>query len=555
MISYFKYDNGNAFSLDHRPYNGFFHVMDGKAYTGKTFTASSRELSSIGNFISEFYLNRLEFDVTTSDGIKASPFVMNSFDILNKTNIDHAFDQINSNNLLVFKHLVIQNTELFKINRTNTHFYGLSSTDADIRNDDVPSGKRSYTHIDPFSFDSDWFFLDSITSGDFVVDSNDNFLYFCTNGQKLYTLSGSFASTEPIALIGSKNSDTFYIKQDTVDNKLFIVSLSGIDILDLQNFTRCQTYNVLDSITSITDPTYKHLVKIGKNLRSEVFSNLLTFKNKYSTVLHSQITYEDLGISEILALDIRDIDDFVIFLANVGSDLYFGSFDPNDRSNTYKLSQIYNITPESNLAFSPNDSNVFYTSNNATIQGRLISKPQYQFGNSTSSSYFYLKDYIYGQTREYWNTIQIKYNSNSLPSNSFNNILFRIIPSENSQYILTHNIGRIYASKLEMSDNYIASVPLNIQKSYNGTKCSESSFGLFFNVTISSLVKDILRLRSLAAETYSLDNGILTKNVIPDLEIELQNLYLNGNESINIISVQRILSLINDIQNELISGT
>jgi hypothetical protein len=555
MISYFKYDNGNAFSLDYRPYSGFFHVVDGKAYTGKTFTASSRELSSIGNFISEFYLNRLEFDITTSDGIKASPFVMNSFDILNKTNIDHAFDQINSNNLLVFKHLVIQNPELFKINRTNTHFYGLSSTDADVRNDDVPSGKRSYTHIDPFSFDSDWFFLDSITSGDFIVDSNDNFLYFCTTGQKLYTLSGSFASTQPLALINSKDSDTFYIKQDTVDDKLFIVSLSGIDILDLQNFTRCQTYNILDSITSITDPAYKHLIKIGKNLRSEISSNLLTFRNKYSTVLHSQISYEELGISEILALDLRDVDDFVIFLGYVGTDLYFGSFDPNDRSNTYKLSQIYNITSESTLAFSPNDSNVFYTSNNATIQGRLISKPQYQFGNATSSSYFYLKDYIYGTTREYWNRIQIKYNSNSMPSNSFNNILFRIIPSGDNQYILTHNIGRIYASKLQMDDNYIASVPLDIQKSYNGTKCSESSFGLFFNVTVSNLVKDILRLRSLAAETYSLNNGVLTKNVLPDLDIELQNLYLNGNESINIVSIQRILSLINNIQNELISGT
>lgn len=554
MISYFKYDNGDAFLLNGQPYYGFFHISGGKAYTGKISDTFTEELSSSGNFLAEFYLRKFEFDVTSDNSEEAAPFVMNSFDILNKTHLDQAFNQINDNNLLVFKHLVIQNPELFDINRTNTHFYGLSSTDADIRNDDVPSGKSSYTHIDPFYFDSDWFFLDFITSGDFVVDANDNFIYFCTTGNTLYSLSGNFVSNEPIALLNAQVSDTFYIKQDTVDNKLFIVSLSGIDILDLQNFSRCQTYNVLDSISSITNPVYKHLIKIGRNLRTEVTASALLFRNKYSTELHSQVSFEELGVSEIVALDLRDVDDLVIFLGYVGADLHFGMFDPTDRENTYTLTRIYNISQNSSLTFSVNDSNVFYTSNNSLIQGRTLSNPAYEFGVTNESSYFYLKDYIYNLSREYWNTIQIKYNSNSLPSNKFNNILFKVGQYNDRQYLLTHNIGRIYASKLTMDSNYVASVPLNIQKSYTGVQCSESSFGLFFNVTVSNLVKDTLRLRGLAAETYTLSNGELTKNILSDIDIELQNLYLNGNESINIVSIQRILSLINTIQNELISG-
>lgn len=553
-MTYFKYDKGNAFLLDGQPYTGFLHIEGGKAFTGKVTDTFTRELSSKGNFLAEFYLRQLEFDVTEGDNTPASPFVLNSFDILNKTHLDQAFDQVDSNNLLVFKHLVIQNPDLFATNRTNTHFYGLSSTNADIRNNDVPSGKTSYTHIDPFSFDSDWYFLDNIISGDFIVDAYDNFLYFCSDGTTQYTISGSFVSYEPIVLVSAQPSTTFYIKQDSIDNKLFIVGLSSIDVLDLQNFINCQTFNILDSISLNIDPEFKHLVKIGRNIRTEVNNDTLFFRNKYSTELYGQVTFTTLGVDTILTLDIRDVDDLIIFLGKVGTDLYVGSFDPNSVSDTLQLDPIYQATETSQLLFSGVDSNVFFTLTDAVVQGRLLSKPSYPFGTTKSDTYFYLNDYLYGTARENWNEIQIKYNSNALPSNSFNNILFRSLPSGITQYLLTHNIGRIYVSKLLMDNTYLNSVPLDIARSYNGTNCSESSFGLFFNVTISNLVKDTLRLYGLAAETYSLSAGNVSKGILGDLQFELGNLYLNGNESINIVSIQRILSLINFIQNELISA-
>jgi hypothetical protein len=553
MISYFKYDRGNAFLLNGSPYYGFFHIVNGDAYTGKLTNTFSQKLSAKGNFLSEFYLNQLEFDVTSNNKKTAKPFVLNSFDILNKTYLDQAFDNINSNNLLVFKNLIIQNPDLLPIDRINTHFYGLSSTDADIRNDDEPSGKKTYTHVDPFAFDSEWSYLDSITAGDFVVDLNDNFRYFCSTGTMLYTLSGSFSNTNPIVLLSGEPRNTFYIKQDTVDNRLFIVSLSGVEVLDLQNFGNCQTYNVLDSITIDIDENYKSLVKIGRNIRTEVKSDVIYFKNKYSSEIYYQLAFSDLGMDDILSLDIRDVDDLVIFLGLSGSDLYFGSFDPNNKSVTYSYKPIYDVDVESEVLFSVIDSNVFYTSHNNMIQGRMISAPEYYFGTSNPDSYFYLKDYLYGSTDENWNNIQIKYNSNSLPSNSFNNILFRITALQEYQYVLTHNIGRVYASKLDLDATYLNSIPLDIEKSYKGINCSETSFGLFLNYTMSTLVKDTLRLFALAAETYTLSGSTLTKNMVEDIDYEIKNLYINGNESINVVSIQRILSLINDIQNELIS--
>lgn len=553
MISYFKYDRGNAFTLDGLPYIGFFHVEEGKAYTDKVDSVAMRQLSANDNFLSEFFLNEMEFDVTEGSNTPASPFVLNSFDIMNKANLDQAFDRVNANNLLVFKHLVVQNPVLFPTNRTNTHFYGLSSTDADIRNDDVPSGKTSYTHIDPFSFDADWHFLDSITTGDFIVDANDNFLYFCSDGTTQYTISGSFVNYNPIVLLGTQASSVFYIKQDTIDNRIFMASLTAIEVYDLQNFLTCQTFNLLDSISIDIDPEFKNLVKIGKNIRTEVKDNTLFLKNKYSTELYSSVTFAELGVETITTLDIREVDDLLIFIGKNGTEYSFGIFDPEDREGTYQLLPIQNVNDDTQLIFSLVDSNVFYVSTDALIEGRLLSNPEFPFGKTQSSTYFYLQDYLYGTTDEAWGSIQIKYNSNALPSNSFNNILFRSFPRDVTQYLMTHNIGRIYVSKLNMESTYLNSVPLNIEKSYHGNSCSESSFGLFFNVAISNLVKDTLRLYTLAAETYTFSDAEVTKNVLTDLNFEIGNLYLNGNESVNIISIQRILSLINFIQNELIS--
>lgn len=551
MISYFKYDNGNAFTLDGSPYSGFFHVIDDKAYTGKTTNTTTRLLSSRGNFLAEFYLNRYEFDVTYGETYKASPYILNSFDILNKSNIEQIFDKINENNLLAFKRLVIQNPNLFSITRNNTHFYGLSSTDADIRNDDVPAGKREICHIDPFSFDSEWNYLDNITSGDIVIDNNEGFIYFCSDGTTQYAISGSFVNRQPIQLISAELSDVFLIKQDTIDRKLFSVSLSSIKVYDLNEFFRCQTYTLLDEISvSISEP-YKKLVKVGQNIRSE-FNGSLNIKNKYSSELFETFTLSQLGLDSLISLDIREVDDFIILLGKKNGEYVFGSFDYTDFT-TYTTKSIEFVSDLSELLISNIDSNVFYVLESGKVQGRLISKPTYYFGTTNEASYFYLPDYIYDQTSEYWNTIPIKYNSNSLPSNKFNNILLKSIPIETTQYLLTHNIGRIYASKLKLENTYLNSVPLNIEKSFSGVYCSESSFGLFFNTTILNLVKDTLRLYYMASEKYSLNQSNISKETLGDLSFEIQNLYLNGNESINVIAIQRILSLINLIQNELIS--
>ena len=170
--------------------------------------------------MADFYLNQLEFDRSFNNIPTLEYNIPNTFDVLDITTISNYFDILNTNNLEVFKNLVVQNPKVFNVNQSNTHFYGLSSTDADSRNDDIPNAKNVYTHIDPFSFDSEWSFVDSIIAGDFLLDSRDNFLYFCSDGTNQYTLRGSFTEFGTLELVDSRPSPIFYIKQDDVDKKI-----------------------------------------------------------------------------------------------------------------------------------------------------------------------------------------------------------------------------------------------------------------------------------------------------------------------------------------------
>ena len=81
MISYFKYDNGNAFTLNGVDYAGYFHVINETAYSGKPQDKNSQQLTSKNTYLSELYLNRAKFDGRQIDLDLKLP---NAFDILDE---------------------------------------------------------------------------------------------------------------------------------------------------------------------------------------------------------------------------------------------------------------------------------------------------------------------------------------------------------------------------------------------------------------------------------------------------------------------------------------
>lgn len=558
MNSYFKYTNGEAFTLNGNDYTGFFTVSANQAYTGKIITTNSIQLTPKPNFITEIYLNQYEFETNTGLLSAPSVYTPNYFDIFNKTGLDAALGEVNTNNLLIFKNLILPNPILFDFIKNNAFFYGLSSTDADARNDDTTTGKNVYTQIDPFAFDAEWDYLDSIQNGVFFVDSSEDFKYICFDRDNTqYTLSGSFI--DPQLKLGLVHNDVDIditnILYDDIDDTLFFVGKTHINIYNASDYIICGTLNLIDRIT-LSPGIDNKLIRIGLNIRLEILGSNLLLKNKYSNDILQTLDISKYGT--ILDVAIRNTDDFVSILSKKDDVISITFFNSRDIENTTVTTILTNLSignVKYKLLFSGLDSNIIFVSSGKELQTRLINAPQQIAGRMNPNNLLYLRDYIWNTTYERFNKIQIKFNSNSLPSNSFNNLTYDIKTINDISYLLLHNVGRIYVIKQPPTDLYLAPIPLDLKKNFNGISCSESSFGLYFNNTISNVIKDILTIYAHCSKKINVDaNGDIVYRELKDIDLKINNFYMNGNETINVVTLQRIFLLISNLQRQLISN-
>lgn len=557
MSSYFKYTNGEAFTINGSDYTGFFTVSSKQAFTGKIVSSTSVPLTPKPNFISEIYLNEFEFDTNIGSLSTPTIYTPNYFDVFNKKGLDAALGVVNTNNLLIFKSLIIPNPNLFDFAKNKSFFYGLSSTDVDARNDDITTGKNVYTHIDPFAFDSEWNFLDRIENGVFFVDSTEAFKYVCFDDQKIqYTLSGSFVNPQlQLGLLANDvNLDVDNILYDDIEDTLFFISDEFINIYNASDYIICGTLNLIDRIV-LDLGVNSELIRIGLNIRLELSGSNLLLKNKYSNDLYQ--TFETSSIGEVLTLDIRNTDDFVAILSKLNGNLLLSFFDSQNIEETLKTTILNDISVESDkykLLFSGLDSNLIFVSSGSDLQTRLISNPTQVVGRFNSNNLLYLRDYIWNTTFERFNKIQIKFNSNYLPSNSFNNLTYDIKTYNDISYLILHNVGRIYVMKQPPTDLYLSPIPLDLEKNFFGISCSESSFGLYFNNTISNIIKDILNIYANCSKKIKVSTeGNISFEELSSLDLKINNFYMNGNETINVVTLQRIFLLISDLQRQLIS--
>ena len=148
--------------------------------------------------------------------------------------------------------------------------------------------------------------------------------------------------------------------------------------------------------------------------------------------------------------------------------------------------------------------------------------------------------------------------SNKMLSNSYNNLTYTTLQKNGYLYYILHNIGRIYISKTPKS-LYESYVPMDVAKNFVQFNCNTSSLGLSFNSAILNLLKDTINIATLVEKvkpsTGDLENPTLSVIPTPELNYELENLFLNGNENINVVSLQRIFTLINDLQKKLVNLT
>lgn len=140
-----------------------------------------------------------------------------------------------------------------------------------------------------------------------------------------------------------------------------------------------------------------------------------------------------------------------------------------------------------------------------------------------------------------------------MKSNYFNPLSITTNTVNNQLYLILHTIGRIYVSKQSPSSLYSENISLGLDKEYSSLMCSENSIGIQLNVELYKIIRDLLNLYTLANKKSIYTETERIDEIIEDLNVDVANLYLHTNETINVISLQRILDNILQIQTQLIS--
>jgi hypothetical protein len=150
----------------------------------------------------------------------------------------------------------------------------------------------------------------------------------------------------------------------------------------------------------------------------------------------------------------------------------------------------------------------------------------------------------------------IKWNSNSLKSNSYNNILIDIKNIGSVTYSIIHNVGRIYVIKKSATEDFkIFKIPKNLPKSFNAIECSNSSFGLYLNNSLKNIVTDTINIftNNECKIKLSQDGSDIITLELENIKISIENMFFNGNEQLNVSTLNRIFETIVEIQRKLIS--
>ena len=601
MIDYFKYTNGDSFTLSGYEYSGLFTIHEGRAYTGKTFDTTSKLLSGNDTFLTNCFLNKFEFDRTVSvdnTNILKQPSI-SPRNVIDQNFIDTNLQILNMNNLIIYSKNIIANPDLFdflnSIENEDSYYLGLSSGKKDLRNDDekVSKSNNAPIQIDPFSFTENVPGLevldDTLDSMIFIYDDK-SFNYFTTTSTSSYTFSGTFATggslirLEEDVFEGAQrfsydnNTDTLYALEKTTES--FILKL-----YDNSFVAPCRVLKLVDQIT-INDNIIDDKVSLGNNILGYRYTEDLAdnvndppkikLVNKYTFELINNIVSSNPG-EEILEFDIRDSDDSVLVLTSLegfeAEEFYIYHLDidkisavDGDYILPFNPKQLTRYKPEVvykakqnvvNIYFSGNDSNIFIIDDEGAISSRFISNPENVAGFPSTKNLLYLDDMYFNGTQERFDKIQKKFNSNTLPSNTYNNLNFLVGKNSNNLFYTLHNIGRLYLME-ESKLLYKNFVPLDLKNLYEKIISCESSLGISVNSELQNIIKDTVNvfLNASVIPFKEVREGIpvLGKFVSYEgIDINFRDLEFHDNEEINYDTVSRVFDQLYKLQETVFS--
>jgi len=285
----------------------------------------------------------------------------------------------------------------------------------------------------------------------------------------------------------------------------------------------------------------------------------------------------------ILAFDIRDTDDSILVLTLIGplqdaTEFYVYHLDidkvtkangefilPNNprRVLRYVPAVAFKKKQGVTITFSSNDSNMFIIDDQGALSTRFISNPENVASFPSMANLLYLPNMFFDTTYEKFNLIEKKFNSNLLPSNTYNNLSFHVVKNNSDLFYFLHNIGRIYLVK-ESTIPYKNLIPLNLKRLYERIISCESSIGISINSELQTIIKDAVKIFLNASiiphKEYIEGIPVLSKYVSYDgLEVNFRNFEFHENEELNYNTVSRVFDEIYKLQlavfNIMVSGT
>jgi len=624
MIDYFKYTNGDSFTLSGVDYSGLFTIYEGKAFTGKSYNTSSKLLSGKDTFLTNCFYNKFEFDRTVSvenKNILQLPKI-SPRNIIDQNFIDTNLQALNFNNLVIYSKNIIANPNLFdflnSVEDEDSYFLGLSSGKNDIRNDDTKLSKSNNfpVQIDPFSF------IDKVPDVDVLDDTVDSmvfiyddksFNYFTTTSTSSYTFSGTFATggsllrLEEDVFEGAQrfsydnNTDTLYALEKTENPSIPGLFKFVLKLYDNSFVSECRVLKLVDQI-SLEDNIIDDKVSLGNNILGYRYTSQETVEtdiegnpiravnsgdrlaqqnsnNQPKIKLVNKYTFEFINNivssnprEEILEFDIRDSDDSLLILTSLdgfdAEEFYIYHLDIDKVSDTegdyvlpFNPKKLTRFKPEVEfnakddvvtIFFSGNDSNIFIINDEGAVSSRFITNPENVAGFPSNKNLLYLEDMFFDSTLERFDKIQKKFNSNTLPSNNYNNLNFLVGKNSTSLFYLLHNIGRIYLME-ESKLLYKSFVPLDLKNLYEQIISCESSLGISINSELQNIIKDTVNvfLNASVIPFAEVREGIpiLGKLVSYEgIDINFRNLEFHDNEDVNYDTVSRVFNQIFQLQ-------
>jgi len=596
MKSYYKYTSGESFTLNDTDYHGFFSVENENVFTGKLSSIKSEPLVKKHTLLSDVYSNKLELDNVYKNINKTIPYYSNVFDLINKQEIDRLSTSIEYNNLKMFGGGIMGNPYLYNMERNNNHFYGFSDTDVDL---ETLHTNTQLTDSIPFSYTTKWEFLDRIKSGEFVVDGDGKFKYICSTGLVNYIIKGDFIGDTPITILDgypkylhpdftTTPDYTHSIYHDVEDSKVVFVNDDFIEIYDSSNFYDCDNLPLIDKIKLIPTDTTEYFwnnvnfkfsgttakwgdrytivndnnpkfIKFGKNIRTSLNGSILSIIVKYSSTVYKTIDLSLFDVGEILELSINPVDDNILILNKISDKLYIMVLDVENISDNTPINTLLESIsldmPWYVIKFSEIDSNIFYIYNSKEYQARYLTHPSYPYGRLENGRLLYHDAFKWNEAFEKFSQTSIIFGSTIHESNTYNNIISCETVKNGKMYMLHHNIGRLYTLHQPLSERYMTNIPIDLIKYTNPVKCCNSSLGVYFNTIIINNTKDTLNIFNKSSGSFKFEEFKVSTIPITDLDYNVKDFYINGNETFNVTAIQRITQSVTNLQSKTIPLT